>query len=49
MKPVLLLKDLEGITRCVIINIGENTCDKFLSELANCPFSEQADQQKVWK
>lgn len=47
MNPILIQKDILGTVRYVMLNPGENTCNKFLSEVANCPFNEQEVQQKV--
>ncbi|XP_031229125.1 cystatin-related protein 2-like [Mastomys coucha] len=36
----------QGVTRYVITKPVQNTCSEFLSQVADCPFNEQADQQK---
>ncbi|XP_052579668.1 cystatin-related protein 1-like [Peromyscus californicus insignis] len=40
-------KDKQGRVIYVNLNPEEHTCNKFLSKVANCPFNEQADQQKL--
>ncbi|XP_028749247.1 cystatin-related protein 1-like [Peromyscus leucopus] len=41
-------EDKQGRVTYVNSNPEENTCNKFLSKVANCPFNEQGDQQKEY-
>ncbi|XP_052037656.1 cystatin-related protein 2-like [Apodemus sylvaticus] len=46
-KQFIQIRERRGKTSYLILSPEKLTCNKFLSKLANCPFTEQVHQQKI--